>query len=308
MTASAGAARFTPHLLLLAMIAIWGGSYAAVKIALGSLCPFVVIALRFWIAVPCLLPFLRGPVLADLRRSAGPGIGAGAVLGLGYLLQTVGMNETSASMGGFLAGLIVLLVAVGGFVLFRARFGLLSAVGLLLGLLGLLLLCWPGADPATGPADTTRGILLQVASSTSYAGHILLLSRFGRSMPAVPFCLWQLVVVSIAATVAAAIDGSWAAAGVEQVEWTPRLVFVIAYLGLLSTALGIGVQTSVQHKIPPTHVALLFAMQPMFAALIGWAALGDQLGGMQLLGGAVIVTGVVVTSLERATRSSRPVG
>ena len=299
MNAPTGAARFAPHLLMLAMIAIWGGSYAAVKIALGSLSPFVVIALRFWIAVPCMLPFLRGPVLADLRRSAGPGIAAGLVLALGYLLQTVGMNETSASMGGFLAGLIVLLVAVGGFVMFRAKFGKHSVIGLLLGLCGLVTLCWPGADPVDGARDTTRGILLQVASSTSYAGHILMLSRYGRTMPAMAFCLWQLLVVAIAASIAVAIHGGWAAENVAQVAWTPQLVFVIAYLGLLATALGIGVQTSVQHKVPPTHLALLFAMQPLFAALIGWASLGDQLGSMQMLGGAVIVTGVIVTSLDR---------
>jgi len=298
MNAPSGAARFTPHLLLLAMIAIWGGSYAAVKTSLDSLSPFAVIALRFWIAVPCLLPFLRGPVLADLRRSAGPGLVTGVVLAIGYLLQTVGMNETSASMGGFLAGLIVLLVAVGGFVFFHAKFGVRSVVGLLLGLVGLVLLCLGTKDPGV-KQDTMRGILLQIASSTSYAGHILLLSRFGRNMPAMPFCLWQLVVVAIAATLATLIHGGWAAESVAQVDWTPVLVFAIAYLGLLATALGIGVQTKVQHKIPPMHLALLFALQPMFAALIGWAALGDQMGPMQWVGGAVIVAGVIVTSLDR---------
>jgi drug/metabolite transporter (DMT)-like permease len=255
--------------------------------------------------VPCLLPFLRGAVLADLRTTARPGLVCGAVLSLGYLLQSVGMNETSASMGGFLAGLIVLIVAVGGFVFFHARFGPMSIVGLLLGVAGLLLLCWRGEDPGSGPHDTMRGILLQVASSTSYAFHILLLSRYGRSLSAVPFCLWQLVVVSIAATIATAIDGKWAAERVVEVAWTPQLIVAIAYLGLLATALGIGVQTSVQHKIPPTHVALLFAMQPLFAALIGWLVLGDRLGGMQLLGGAVIVAGVIVTSLERSASALR---
>ena len=308
MTDPAGAARFTPHLLLLAMIAIWGGSYSAMKHSFGSLSPFVVIALRFWISVPCLLPFLRGAVLADLRRTAGPGLVCGAVLSIGYLLQAAGMNETSATMGGFLAGLIVLIVAVGGFVFFHAKFGARSVLGLVLGVAGLLLLCWPASapDPAIAKPDTMRGILLQIGSSTSYAAHILLLSRYGRSLPAVPFCLWQLVVVSVAATIASTIDGRWAANGVDVVAWTPGLAFSIAYLGLLATALGIGVQTSVQHKIPPTHIALLFAMQPMFAAVIGWAVLGDQLGSMQLLGGAVIVAGVIVTSLDRAARSQPP--
>ena len=292
------AARFAPHALLAAMIAIWGGSYAVVKVSLASLSPYVVITLRFWIAVLCLLPFLRRGALDDLRRTAGPGLAAGLALATGYLLQTVGMQETSASMGGFLAGLIVLLVAVGGFLLFHQKLGPRALVGLLLGLCGMALLCWPSGDPA-GQQDTLRGILLQVASSTSYAGHILLLSRYGKGAPVAAFCLWQLTFVAIAATVAALLHGGWAAENVATVEWTPQLIGSIAYLGLLATALGIGVQSLVQHKIPPTHVALLFSLQPLFAALFGWLCLGDQMGSMQMLGGGVIVAGVVLTSLDK---------
>lgn len=297
MHAPAGT-RFAPHLLLLAMIVIWGGSYSVVKVSLRSLSPYVVIALRFWIAVACLLPFLRSDVTADLRRSLKPGLAAGFALAVGYLLQTVGMNETSASMGGFLAGLIVLLVAVGGFVLFSAKFGVRSVSGLLLGLAGMIMLCWPAEADQT-QQDTLRGILLQVGSSTSYAGHILMLSHLGRGTPAMAFCMWQLVVVAIAATVAALIHGGFAAQGVGAVAWTPHLTLAIVYLGVLATALGIAVQTKVQHRIPPTHVALLFALQPLFAALVGWTALGDHLGARQLLGGAIIVVGMIVTSSDR---------
>jgi len=294
-----GAARFVPHALMTAMIAIWGGSYAVVKVSLASLSPFAVISVRFWIAVLCLLPFVRPGFVADLRLTRKPGLTAGCFLALGYLLQTVGMNGTSASMGGFLAGLIVPLVAVGGFVVFRTRFGPGSIAGLLLGIAGIVLLCWPGGGSTEQKADTPLGIALQLGSSLSYAVHVLMLSRFGKGAPTVAFCLWQLVVVSVVATIAAFVHGRFPADGLEAVVWTPWLLFLIAYLGLFATALGIGVQSLVQHKVPSTHLALLFALQPLFAALVGWATLGDQMGTMQLLGGGVIVAGVVVTSLDR---------
>jgi drug/metabolite transporter (DMT)-like permease len=161
----------------------------------------------------------------------------------------------------------------------------------------MVLLCWPSGEVG-GPPDTTRGIVLQIVSSTSYAGHILLLSRYGKGAPAVPFCLWQLVVVAVAATVMALLPGG----GAEQLAdavWTPALLGAIAYLGVLATALGIGVQSKVQHRIPPNHLALLFALQPLFAALIGWLVMSDRLGAAQLAGGMVIVAGVVVSSRER---------
>lgn len=58
-------------------------------------------------------------------------------------------------------------------------------------------------------------------------------------------------------------------------------------------------QSIVQPKIAPMHVALLFATQPLFAALAGWSMLGDAMGAMQLVGGATIVVGIVVTAFDR---------
>lgn len=292
--------RFLPHLQLTAMIAIWGGSYSVVKQALGTWSPFAIVAIRFWLALVCLAPFLGRGAAAGLRQARGPGLMAGAALATGYLLQTAGMRETSASMGGFLAGLIVLLVAVGGCVFFGARFGVRSTFGLLLGLAGMAMLCWHSGGDGNGVQDTTRGILLQVASSISYAAHVLLLSRYGRELPALPFCTWQLAVVAVAATVAVGVDGHVFADGVTAIADPGLQAWLIGYLGVLATALGIAVQSRVQHRIAPTPLAMLFALQPLFAALVGWLALGDRMAPLQWAGGAALIVGLVATSLERS--------
>lgn len=294
---SKGAPSLVPHALLLLMIAVWGGSYVASKAALDSLAPFAVIVLRFWLALLCLLPFtLRPGSWSELRAALVPGLWTGSALAVGYLLQTVGMGETSASMGGFLAGLIPLLVALGGWLVFHAKLGRLGMFGLGLGLCGMILLAWP-SDAGDGPRDSLRGVLLQIGSSTSYAAHILLLSRFGRQLAPTAFCSVQLLVVAIAATVALAIDGRVGSSGDPQ--WTSALLLQVGYLAFFATALGIAVQSIVQPKIAPMHVALLFATQPLFAALAGWSMLGDAMGAMQLVGGATIVVGIVVTAFDR---------
>ncbi|HEX5051961.1 MAG TPA: DMT family transporter [Planctomycetota bacterium] len=297
MNAPAGIS-YVPHLVLLGLNMIWGGSYSAVKVALASLPPFALIAIRFWIGVLCLLPCLGRHAAADLRRSRRAGLLTGVALTVGYLLQTLGLAETSASMGGFLAALIVLLVALGGFLIYRTKFGMRSVGGLALGLAGMLLLCWPAGEPGTG-TDTPRGILLQVGSSTAFAVHILLLSHFGRGAPAIAYCTWQLLCVAVVASAAALFDGDFAAAELARVSWSPALLGVLAYTGVLATGISITVQSKVQHRIPPLHLALLFATQPLFAALVGWAALGDRMGAMQLLGGGTIVAAVLLTSLDR---------
>lgn len=295
---------YAPHLVLLLLMTIWGGSYAVVKVSLESLSPFLVVAIRFWLGTLCLAVCLGRSAGADLRKTRRPGLLTGVALGVGFLLQTCGLQETSASMGGFLAGLIVLLVALGGWLLFQARFGTQSIVGLVLGLCGLLLLCWPTGTQEV-VANTPRGILLQIGSSTSFACHILMLSFFGRGAPAIAYCFWQLLLVALLATTAALVDGGLTLAELTRIEVTPPLVAYMLYLGVLATGVSIAIQSKIQHRIPPTHLALLFALQPLFAALIGWAWLGDRMGPLELLGGATIVAGVTFTSLDRDKRTRR---
>lgn len=291
-------ARFVPHVVLTGLIVIWSASYVVSKVALAVLSPFALVALRFWLAILCLLPFVRGAVAADLRASRRGGLLTGTALAFGYLLQMAGMTGTSAATGGLLAGIIVPLVALGGFLFFHARLGPRALLGLLFAIAGIAAICL-AAEGGGAQQDTLQGVLMQVGSSTAYAVHVLLLSHFGRSVPIAAYSLWQLLVVAVTGTVIALIDGRFAKVAGAGVEWTGTLLLAIVYLGVLATAVGIGVQSKVQHRIPPTPLALLFALQPLFAAMFGWSLLGDHLGAMQLAGGGMIVLGVIVTSLDR---------
>ena len=85
-----------------------------------------------------------------------------------------------------------------------------------------------------------------------------------------------------------------------QIEWTSDLLLALFYLGVLATGLAIGVQAKVQPRIKPTHVALLFALQPLFGALAGWLFLDDRLGATQWIGGGMIVSAVVLAARDQS--------
>lgn len=286
------------HAVLFALIAMWGVSYVAVKDALSWCAPTLLVAVRFWLGALTLAPLvLLRSTRRDLAVAARWGVVGGGFLTAGFVLQSLGMRETSASMGGFLAGLIPLLVALGGRVLLGARVGRLGAIGLTVGFAGMLCLVWPVHVEGVPRTDTVRGVLLQVASSTSFAGHVLLLSRVSRGLPTLPFCLWQLVCTALAASVLFACEGV-----APRLPTAPGalgwLVFELVFLGVLATGVGIAVQARIQPGVPPMHVALLFALQPLFAALAGAFVRGEAMTELQLLGGATIVLGIVVTALD----------
>ncbi|MEY4831519.1 MAG: hypothetical protein RLZZ562_3315, partial [Planctomycetota bacterium] len=113
---------FAPQLWLLSMNLIWGVSYSAVKYALDrGLQPFALMTARFWLACLFLMPLVAMRQRHALTKSAMRGVVTGLALLLGYVLQTYGMQQTTASMAGFLSGLITLLVALGGWLVFRER-------------------------------------------------------------------------------------------------------------------------------------------------------------------------------------------
>jgi len=80
----------------------------------------------------------------------------------------------------------------------------------------------------------------------------------------------------------------------QQFSATPRLWLALLYLAVFATLLAFGVQTWAQKILPPVRVALISALEPVFAAL--WAALliGERLTLRELMGGALIVLGVAV--------------
>ncbi len=290
---------YVPHAALTALIAIWAVSFVVAKVAMVEITPFALVASRFLVGALCILPFFVRTTTAQRRAALGPGVLAGLVLAVPYFLQMYGVRETTASMGGFVTGLIVVLVALGGRVFFGARFGVPSVVGLAFGVAGIAVLCATGDDDPSGvQVNTVRGIVLQVGAAIGFAAHILLLSHFGRSLSVAAFTFWQLAFTGALAT-AGALGVSGISADGGAVAWDVGLLLAIAYLGVLATGVAIGVQTRVQHRIPPTHVALLFALQPLFAAIAGWLLQGDRLGPLQWIGGALIVAGVVVTAYDR---------
>jgi drug/metabolite transporter (DMT)-like permease len=301
--ASSPRSPLAPQLALLAMNAIWGVSFTVTKTALDAGMPkFALIGARFWLALLCLLPFLpRGRAAASLRVARRPGLITGTALFAGYALQTFGIDLTSPSIGGFLTGLIVLLVALGAHFVLGDRLRPRAISGLLLSFVGLCLLCFAaatGADRAT----TLPGILLQVGSSTVYAVHVLLISRISPAGDELAYSWWQLFVVAAGALVLAPVTGG--AGPLDSYAARPLVWGSVAYLGVLATALGIAVQSRVQPRIRPSQVAVLFATQPAFAAVAGFLLHDDHLDGWQWLGGALIVVGVLVAS--RGSRGSEP--
>jgi drug/metabolite transporter (DMT)-like permease len=210
---------------------------------------------------------------------------------LGYEFQTAGLLYTSASKSAFLTGLCVVLVPLLLAVFWRRHVNRYTIAGVAAAFVGLYLLCVP-PNQGLSLASLNRGDLLTLGCAVAFAFQIIILGRsaqhydFAHLVPIeISVCaLWMIVSIPIA-------DRH------GFIRFTPAMIAALAVTALLGTVACFIVQAWAQRFTPPTHTALIFALEPVFAGLTSYVLIGERLGSRAFLGAALILAGVLASEL-----------
>ena len=275
-----------PELALLLLTLLWGTTFTMVKVVMEIASPGVFLALRFATAAA-----LLGLVALWRRDRIGPGFWRhGLLLGLlmlaGFAFQTVGLRFTTPARSGFITGLSVVVVPLITHFTLRRPVRASSWAGVALAVLGAALLARPFGAAAS--PDQPLGDLLTLGCSAAYALQIAFTSEWSHRHPLVPFTLLQVAVVMVGALLMIPLEG----ARLDTARW-PELAGVVAFTGLVMTAGAFFVMNWAQRHTSAVRAALIYALEPVSAALFSLAVLGEQLGAVGWTGGAFIVLGVV---------------
>lgn len=289
--------RFTADSALLFVAFIWGVTFVMVQEAVRSYPVFAFLFTRFLLALAGLLPILwwrrshlsPAPHQAPFRRQLAAGALIGLFLFAGYAFQTAGLLYTTPAKAGFITGLGVVFVPLLGIVLKGERLSPATGLGIAAAGLGLAFLSLSGVDLADG---VNRGDLLVLGCSISFAAQIFAVGQFAPRMNALVLTTVQLAVVVLLAGAASLIFEPGA-------PWPPvgQPLFAALFTGILCTAVAFGVQTAAQRFTTTTHTALIFATEPVFAALASFILIGERLGPAQLLGCGLILAGMLLAEL-----------
>jgi drug/metabolite transporter (DMT)-like permease len=274
-------------LSLLVLTLFWGTTFTLVKGALEIGSTGVFLATRFATAAAVL-----GLVALWRRDPVGPGFWRhGLLLGLamlgGFVFQTLGLALTTPARSGFITGLSVLVVP------FIARYTLGRRVrasawaGVALAVVGMALLTRPFDDGAVTPA-VRLGDLLTAACAVAYALQITWMSEWSGKHPLVPFTLLQVSVVLAGALLLLPVEGI----RFDPARW-PAFAGVVLFTGVAMTAGAFFVMNWAQRHTTAVRAALIYALEPVTAALFSWWVIDEQLGAGGWLGGGLVVLGVV---------------
>jgi drug/metabolite transporter (DMT)-like permease len=276
--------------VLVSITAFWGVTFVVVKDAVALADPFTFLALRFLLGAVLLTAVawrgVRGPGL--LRAGAGLGV----LLFVGFAAQTSGLQFTTPSRSAFLTGLSVLLVPFLSIAFHRRRPPPASLVGVALAVWGLWALAG-GTAPSGGFKGLGKGDELTLLCALAFALHITLIEQLARKHPAAPLVAVQLWTVAVLAFLALGVLGS-------RLAPTPAFFSAVLITGVGGSAVALLLQAWAQARTTAVRAALVYALEPVFAAAYSVALGREQLGARELLGGGLIILGVLVSELGAA--------
>ncbi|MBU8879015.1 DMT family transporter [Bacillus sp. FJAT-29790] len=280
-------------LLLIALI--WGSTFVVIQNAIAFLPPLSFNGVRFFIAAVLLAGWLFLFEKKQLKHFDRKLLFSGFILGIclfiGYAFQTAGLLYTSSSKAGFITGLSVVLVPVLSLFLLKIKPGINAIIGVSIATVGLYFLTM------TDKVSLNIGDGFVFIGALGFAMHIVSTGKFSSKYPSLLLTVIQISTVALLSSTFAIFTEDWQQAFRPDVILRGNVLSALIITSVFATALAFFAQTSFQRYTTPTRVALIFAMEPVFAAATAYIWADERLSMSAIFGCLLIFAGMIFAEL-----------
>lgn len=291
---------------LVTIYLVWGSTYLGIAVAVASIPPFGMAAIRFLIAGAILLAIVtlrRRPVRRPTSRELRDSLIVGALLAAGGNgLVSWGEQTVPSGITALLVGLVPAWTAIIGRIGFGDRLPRIVVVGIAVGFVGVGILAWPvGGSGGFDPAGLTAVLVAPVlwAFGTVFAARRARLPADGLLASALQMVLGGLVLLGLA--------GATGEAGqFDPGSLTAASLLALAYLTLVGSLLGYSTYAWLLRRAPVSTVATYAYVNPVVAVVLGALVLGEPITIRTVIAGAVIVAAVAIIVSSRRPRAEAP--
>jgi drug/metabolite transporter (DMT)-like permease len=273
--------------LLILVTMIWGSTFLIVQQTIRLTDPFTFLAMRFSIGALVLAVIFRKR-LAQITYAE---IITGSIIGLflfgTYALQTIGLQYTTSSKAAFITAMYVPLVAILAVPMLHQKPTLGSLLGVMLSVTGVILISVNSSFRFT----FGLGEFLVMGCAIASALHVILISKFAPRVDAINLALVQIAFTAILSIIAMPIAR-------EPFVLPPLPVWGSAlFMGVAATAFALATMNRVQQFVSSTQATLIYALEPVWAAMLGYLA-GEQLSLFAWIGCGCILLGMITGELR----------
>ena len=281
--------------------ALIGGNFSNLKFALDHTTPFLLTSMRTVIGGSFLLvlAFARGERLpkemADYKNIF---VVSFSITTVSSALLIFGVNRVPAGVGSLVTATFPLFTAVLSLLLLGARTSRMGAAGLALGFVGAAVL----ASPSLSGTSTAIGIGSLVLSSIAWAfGTVYLKWKdFSRVSPI------MLVGVQLIMSAIVLVPFALIVEGTSSTDWSIGLYVPLFYAAIPANAITFSLIATVVKRATPTVASSTAYLIPLFGVFFGWLIRDEVLGGIEALGGLLVVVGVYVVVTANARNAQEP--
>ena len=278
-------------LILLMITVIWGISFPLMRNVLEYIPAIAYLALRFTLAaiVVSLVFFKKHKLIEKLEIKGG--ILIGFLLFAGMTLQVYGLYYTTASNSAFITSMSVAFVPIILAIIFRRRTNKFTIWGIIVASIGLFLIS------GIIKLEFNIGDFLTFLCAIAFALQIIFIDKFTKKGEPGSIAIVQLWVAAILTSTI------WLLFDKSPIIFNMETIVVILVTGVLGTALAFSAQILVQKDTTPSHAALIFTMEPLFALFFA-LIIPDSAGKVENLtlisgiGCFLILTGTVISEFK----------
>jgi drug/metabolite transporter (DMT)-like permease len=285
---------------LVLIVTLWGSYPAATKLALRDFPPFFLAAARCTLA-SAFLVVGRAWAGVDLVRGLSPGaLRAFLILGLTGIwgstqLTYVAIHYTTASNAVLLQAATPVLVALAARLWLGERVAALGWGGVALSALGALLVITDGRLATIRPGELRGGDFINLVALTGWSAYTVYGKRVLTTYPpalttTAAYVLGTALIIPTAIAAAPFYPAPRLDSGSA---WA-----VIVYQAILGAVAHVWWYRAVQ-VVGPSRSAIFMNLQPIVGVLLAATLLGEQTSPWQMVGGALVLAGVALTTRER---------
>lgn len=270
---------------LVYVTAIWGSTFVLVKDSLNSINAVTLVGYRFIIAAFIMLLILLAMGKKPFEKIS-KGVLLGGILWMMYVPQTLGLKYTKASNSAFITGLFIVFVPLIAFFFLKEKPGVNKILSVVTALIGLWIL-------TGGMSSINIGDALTLVTAFACALHIMTAGKYVKENLN-PYILnfQQFLVVGVLSFVCSAIFGFSLSYSGDKVMWA------IIFLALFPTVTAFVIQLAAQKITNPIKVAIIFCLEPVFAAVFAWTLGGEHVTANGIIGGLLIVGAMILSELK----------
>jgi drug/metabolite transporter (DMT)-like permease len=283
-----------------AVYIVWGSTYLAIRYAVETIPPFLMVGTRFLTsgALLYLWARTRGAVRPTARQWRDAAVAGGLMLCGGNGAVSWAEQRVSSGLAALLVAIVPLWVVVVDWLRprgVRPTGGI--TLGVFTGLAGLIILVGPATIVGHGSVDRAAGLVLVGGSLAWACGSVY--NRYGsRPRSAALSTGLQMLGGSIALFIVAAVTGEIRAFHPSAVS---RASFVgWLYLVTFGSLVGFTAYIYLLQAVTPAKASTYAYVNPLIAVFLGWAFAREPVTARTLVAAAIILTGVLMITLAQS--------